>query len=106
MTLTALGYIGIRSARTQDWSAFATSLLGMQQVDAATGSRAFRMDDRKQRLLVTDEGTEGLDFLGWEVANGDELDRLAGRLDDAGVAVTLEPAALAAIVAATKGEAK
>lgn len=67
MTLKALGYIGIRSPKTQDWSAFATDLLGMQEVDGAAGSRAFRMDDRKQRLLVTDEsdgGEEGLDFTG------------------------------------------
>lgn len=95
MTLKALGYIGIRSSRTQDWSAFATGLLGMQQVDGAAGSRAFRMDDRKQRLLVTDDGEEGLDFTGWEVESPGDLDALASRLENAGVAVTLESAVLA-----------
>lgn len=94
MTLTSLGYVGIRSSRTGDWSDFATRILGMQQVDRGAGARAFRMDDRKQRLLVTDEGSEGLDFLGWEVDSPDELDRLAGSLDNAGVAVKWEPAAL------------
>ena len=96
MSLTALGYIGIRSARSADWSGFATGLLGMQKVDGTRGSSAFRMDDRRQRLLVTDEGDEGLDFLGWEVADRAELDRLAARLENAGVRVTLEPATLAA----------
>lgn len=98
MTLKALGYIGIRSPKTQDWSAFATDLLGMQEVDGAAGSRAFRMDDRKQRLLVTDEsdgGEEGLDFTGWEVDGPEDLDRLAGRLENAGVPVKLEAATLA-----------
>jgi hypothetical protein len=51
--LTALGYIGVRSTRLDDWGAFATRLLGMQQVDCAGAVRAFRMDDRKQRLIVT-----------------------------------------------------
>ncbi|MBR9764704.1 MAG: biphenyl 2,3-dioxygenase [Rhodobacteraceae bacterium] len=95
MALTSLGYIGIRSARTEDWSGFATGLLGMQQVDRGGSGRAFRMDDRKQRLLVTGDGEEGLDFLGWEVESPEELDRLASRLENAGHAVTLEGAALA-----------
>lgn len=95
MPLSSLGYIGIRSSRTEDWSGFATDLLGMQQVDRGGNSRAFRMDDRKQRLLVTDQGDEGLDFMGWEVESPAELDALASRLENAGVAVTLENAALA-----------
>ncbi|MCZ4291722.1 VOC family protein [Hoeflea alexandrii] len=95
MTLSSLGYIGIRSSRTDEWSTFATKLLGMQQIDRGAGSRAFRMDDRKQRLLVTDDGTEGLDFMGWEVSSPEALDALAGRLENAGVAVRLEAAGLA-----------
>lgn len=95
MTLSALGYIGIRSSRTQDWDAFATRLLGMQQIDRGGGSSAFRMDDRKQRLLVTKDGEEGLDFMGWEVDTPEALDHLAGRLENAGVAVTLERSGLA-----------
>lgn len=95
MALSSLGYIGIRSSKTEDWSGFATGLLGMQEVDRGGSARAFRMDDRKQRLLVTGDGDEGLDFMGWEVDTPDELDRLASRLEDAGVAVTLEAAALA-----------
>ncbi|MFV0387025.1 VOC family protein [Paracoccus sp. (in: a-proteobacteria)] len=90
MSLAALGYIGIRSSRTADWDHFATGLLGMQRVDGSRGSRAFRMDDRKQRLLVTDDGDDGLDFMGWEVNSPAELDALAGRLENAGVAVTSE----------------
>jgi hypothetical protein len=41
--LTALGYIGVRSARLDDWGTFATRLLGMQQADRASAVRAFRM---------------------------------------------------------------
>ena len=95
--LTALGYIGIRSARLDDWGAYATRLLGMQQVDRAGAVRAFRMDDRKQRLIVMgDEGKgEGLGFLGWEVADAAAFDALAARLEAHGVAVRRAPRALA-----------
>lgn len=95
MTLKSLGYIGVNSSRTTDWSSFATDLLGMQQVDRGGSSRAFRMDDRKQRLIVTGEGEDKLAFMGWEVDTPDDLDRLASKLENAGVEVTWHGSALA-----------
>jgi hypothetical protein len=48
MELRSLGYIGVRSARPDEWDGFATRLLGMQQVDrGGGGARAFRPDDRR-----------------------------------------------------------
>ncbi len=85
--LTGLGYIGVRSARLDDWSSYATGLLGIQQVDRAGAVRAYRMDDRKQRLIVTGDEGEGLGFLGWEVADAGALDALAARLDAHGTDV-------------------
>jgi 2,3-dihydroxybiphenyl 1,2-dioxygenase len=93
--LTALGYIGIRSSRLEDWNAYATGLLGMQQVDRGGAARAFRMDDRKQRLIVTGDEGEGVAFIGWEVANAHALDELAARLEAHGVAIHRAPRALA-----------
>ncbi|MFN3524718.1 MAG: VOC family protein [Paracoccus sp. (in: a-proteobacteria)] len=95
MTLSGLGYIGINSTRTGDWEGFATNLLGMQQVDRGGAERLFRMDDRKQRLIVSGEGGDGLAFMGWEVASAGALDGLASRLEDAGVAVTWHSGGLA-----------
>lgn len=96
MSITALGYIGIRSAHLSGWDDLATRLLGMQRVDRAGKVRAFRMDDRAQRLLVSSNGaSEGLDVLGWEVADAEALDRLAARLDAAGVRVVRAPQSLA-----------
>ena len=93
--LTALGYIGVRSSRLEDWGGFATGLLGMQLVDRGGALRTFRMDDRRQRLIVDGGGDgEGLGFLGWEVADAAALDRLAGRLDSHGVAAERAPRAL------------
>jgi catechol 2,3-dioxygenase-like lactoylglutathione lyase family enzyme len=95
MDITALGYVGISSAKLDDWSALATGLLGMQQVDRAKAVRAFRMDDRKQRLFIDRTIEPGTQVFGWEVANAAALDSLAARLEAAGVAVKREPAALA-----------
>jgi 2,3-dihydroxybiphenyl 1,2-dioxygenase len=88
MEIRSLGYIGVQSARVEDWSALAGGLLGMQLVDSGGPQRAFRMDDRKQRLIVTGEAGDALGFLGWEVEDANALERLAARLDRHGVQVT------------------
>jgi len=96
MEIQSLGYIGVNSTRLTDWSGFAIGLLGMQEVDRGGTTRAYRMDDRRQRLIVTGESGEDLGFLGWEVADAVALDALAARLDAAGVAVVRGSRALAA----------
>ena len=95
MAIQALGYIGIGTDRLDDWTNFATNSLGMQAVDRGASARAFRMDDRKQRLVLDRSLPEGQRYFGWEVANDAALDALAARLERAGVAVKREPAALA-----------
>jgi 2,3-dihydroxybiphenyl 1,2-dioxygenase len=92
MELKSLGYVGVASRDLTDWPDYAVGFLGMQPVDAGAGSLAFRMDDRKQRLIV-EQGDRG--FFGWEVDDAAALNHLAARLDAAGVAVRHEPAALA-----------
>lgn len=95
MTIQALGYLGIGGTDLEDWTAFATTRLGMQAVDRGAGLRAFRMDDRRQRLVVDASMPAGTRYFGWEVADAAALDALAAKLDAAGVAVKREPAALA-----------
>ena len=81
MNLQALGYVGVKSRELEDWAAYASNFLGMQQVDASRGSLAFRMDDRKQRLLVEQSDGEGAAFFGWEVADAAALDALGAHLE-------------------------
>lgn len=95
MSVISLGYMGINSKKLDDWNGFATDLLGMQKVDQGGGMSLFRMDDRKQRLIITGEGEEDLAFMGWEVADAAALDALAAKLENNGVAVTWQSAGLA-----------
>ncbi|MFN3146514.1 MAG: VOC family protein [Paracoccaceae bacterium] len=84
--IAALAYIGVRSDRSEDWRAFAGGLLAMQEVDRGGGLTAWRMDDRKQRLIV-DARSGGREFFGWEVVHRADLDTVAARLEAAGVQV-------------------
>lgn len=94
MAVTAFGYIGIGSADLDAWSDFAIRQLGLQQVDGGRASRAFRMDDRRQRIIA-DRDTAAERYFGWEVADGAALDALGARLETAGIPVRQEPTALA-----------
>jgi 2,3-dihydroxybiphenyl 1,2-dioxygenase len=93
--LESLGYVGIGSDRLEDWSSYATRFLGMQLVDQSARSLALRMDDRKQRVLISSDAPSA-SFYGWEVADPAALDLLAARLEAAGVKVARGGTALAA----------
>ena len=95
MSIEALGYVGVHAKSLEDWAGFGEKFLGMQLVDKSRGSLAFRMDDRKQRLVVAGDGGEGVAFFGWEVADAATLDRLAADLEAKGIAVTRGTRALA-----------
>src|SRR5512140_3150790 len=91
----SLGYIGVRADSLEDWSTYAGGLLGLQRVDKGGKTVAFRMDDRKQRIVVDGSGGKGVAFFGWEVADAAALDAVAARLEKAGVKVARATRALA-----------
>ncbi len=93
--LQSLGYVGIRARDVNEWADFGVRLLGMQIVDRSRSTLTFRMDDRRQRVVVHADGGEGAAFLGWEVADATALGALAARLDAAGVPVRRLPASVA-----------
>ena len=95
MAIVEFGYLGVHSDRVEDWSDFAGKLLGMQQVDRGGRARSFRMDDRKQRFMVSGEDGDALAFMGWGVENREDLEVFAARLDAAGTRVEEGARALA-----------
>src|SRR6266849_10290200 len=95
MSLETLGYIGIRTQNLEDWAHFGSRFLGMQLVDKSSSTLSFRMDDRKQRLVVNLADAEAPGFYGWEVADAAALDAYAGHLERKGVKVARGSRALA-----------
>jgi 2,3-dihydroxybiphenyl 1,2-dioxygenase len=85
MNLQALGYVGIRTRKLEDWNAYASRFLGLQLVDQSRTTLAYRMDDRKQRVVIEHGETDAPAFYGWEVENAAALDALAAHLERHGV---------------------
>src|SRR5439155_26089912 len=69
MRVEALGYVGVRAKELGDWASYGANLLGLQRVDKTRATMAFRMDDRKQRIIVHADGGEGIGVFGWEAAD-------------------------------------
>jgi extradiol dioxygenase len=84
MPVASLGYIGIESAKADEWASFGPDVLGMELAGLADdGSVRLRMDDRPSRLLVYPGASERLAFIGWEVTDPAGLGELFARLDTA-----------------------
>ncbi len=95
MDVQTLGYVGLRATSLEDWASFGTGLLGLQLAERSGAQLVFRMDDRRQRILVAGDVSDGLGFYGWEVADAAALDAMASRLEAHGIPVTHGDAALA-----------
>src|SRR5258705_6487944 len=95
MSISGLGYIGVRAKDLGDWGTYASNFLGLQRIDKSRSTLAFRMDDRKQRLVVDADGGQGIGFFGWEVADAAALNAVAARIEAAGTKVARGSRALA-----------
>tara|TARA_A100000164_G_C21824727_1_gene732246 strand:- start:144 stop:1136 length:993 start_codon:yes stop_codon:yes gene_type:complete len=94
MTILGLGYITVKSDKLDDWTNYSSSYLGMQVVDKTKSTAILRMDDRKQRFVITNE-TKAENIFGWEVNNKKGLDEIANRLDNVDIKVKIEPKSIA-----------
>jgi 2,3-dihydroxybiphenyl 1,2-dioxygenase len=81
MALSSFGYVGYRASDLDVWANYGTTLLGLQQTDRSRTSIAFRMDDRKQRIIVEAGEGGGASFFGWEVENDAGLTSICAKLD-------------------------
>jgi 2,3-dihydroxybiphenyl 1,2-dioxygenase len=96
MTLSSFGYANLRSDKIADWAEYGPKFLGLQLTERTGATLKFRMDDRRQRIVISSEESAQSVF-GWEVDDGPALNLLAGRLEAAKVAVACVPAATAAL---------
>ena len=96
MTLQSFGYVGIKSDKLGDWAAYGEKFLGLQLVEKTSNLLKFRMDDRKQRIIVTSEQDDAYQF-GFELESAAACDQLAARLDAAKVNVRPMPASAIAM---------
>ena len=110
MDIRSLGYIGLNSTKVDDWRRWGSEIIGLglkdptPEVSALSsampkvdGALYFRMDDRRQRIVVYPSDKDELAYMGWELAGRiafrqalEKLDRLGYPYELASEAQALE----------------
>jgi hypothetical protein len=84
--VTELGYMGVGIKQLDEWKSFATQILGMQLADDGERDRCYlRMDYWHHRLVLHDNGTDDLEYLGFRVAGAAEFYEMQHQLETAGI---------------------
>lgn len=91
MQLQSFGYFGIRSSKLDDWADYGPKFLGLEIVERTPTTLKLRMDDRRQRILVSSTDSDVTAF-GFEAADAAALDQLAARLEAQQIPVRHVPA--------------
>lgn len=85
--VTELGYVGLGVSDLDKWKTYAAEILGVEVVDEGEKDRCyFRLDNWHHRVIVDQDGTDDLNFLGFRVAGVEEFREMQKQLADAGIA--------------------
>ncbi len=88
-SVSQLGYLGIGISDAKAWHDLATGILGMQVIPGDDKSTSYlRMDGHHHRLELRSNGSDDLEFVGWEVPDPATLQGVARQLEEGGVKVT------------------
>lgn len=81
MQINALGYVEFKTARLDEWADYAPKFLGLQLIERSNHGLVFRMDERKQRIIVSRDDAGESAVFGWEMDSPTALDELATCLE-------------------------
>jgi 3,4-dihydroxy-9,10-secoandrosta-1,3,5(10)-triene-9,17-dione 4,5-dioxygenase len=91
MAIHSLGYVVAKSSDPNEWTPFATQVLGFQDASElrveGDAAHYYKIDDRPYRLVIEPGEESRYGCSGWECAGPDDYADTLARLADAGVAV-------------------
>lgn len=83
--VTELGYMGLGVKNLDAWKDYAANILGLEVADEGEPHRCYlRMDNWHHRIILDQDGTDDLNYLGFRVAGSDEFRAMHQKLKDAG----------------------
>src|SRR5207249_11658465 len=81
-----LSYMGIGVKDIGAWKEFATAVVGLELVDEGERDRCYlRMDYWHHRLILHEDRSDDVLYLGWRVAGGEEVAEMQQQLSAAGI---------------------
>jgi 2,3-dihydroxybiphenyl 1,2-dioxygenase len=86
MKIAALGYVGINATDAQAWARFGPEILGLRAAPVAEdGTVHLQMDERAYRLAIHPASSDGLAYIGWEIASPIDFEQACVELEKAGL---------------------
>lgn len=86
--IVGLGYIGLATSKLDDWRAFTEGVLGMTVLPPREdGLVRVRMDNHDHRIALRPASHEGVDFIGWELADEASFDEAITLVEAEGIDV-------------------
>ena len=86
--LKSLGYVGLESVECDVWEDLGPRIFGFGPAERAPGGSIYlRLDDRHHRIAVHPGEQDRMAYIGWDVANGEDLEEAAAELAKSGVQV-------------------
>jgi 2,3-dihydroxybiphenyl 1,2-dioxygenase len=87
--VSQLGYLGLGISNAKAWHDLVASIIGMQVVPGDDKATSYlRMDEYHHRVELHSNGSDDLEFVGWEVPDLVTLRRVVEQLEGGGVTVT------------------
>ncbi|HXN87493.1 MAG TPA: VOC family protein [Candidatus Binataceae bacterium] len=84
--ITEMGYMGIGAKSLDEWKTFAANMVGMEVAGDGERDRCYlRMDYWHHRLIVHQDSSDDLLYLGLRVAGGEEFGEMQHQLSAAGI---------------------
>ncbi len=84
--VTELGYMGLGVKDVAAWKEFATKILGMELAEDGESDRCYlRTDYWHHRVVLHNNGSDDLEYLGFRVAGPDEFAAMQQQLTEAGI---------------------
>ena len=88
--VTELGYMGIGVKDLDTWKHFAANIIGWEIVDEGEDDRCYaRLDYWHHRIVLHDDPSDDLRYLGFRVAGPEEFGQMQQQLSEAGIAYRL-----------------
>ena len=85
--ITCLSHLVIRSAKLDEWAAFATDILGMELGQRTDEALFLRMDDHQYRLVIEAGPEEDIAVAGWQLDSEADLEAYVDQVRNTGVRV-------------------
>src|SRR6266478_9084305 len=84
--VTELGYLGIGVKDLEAWKNFATNIVGLELTDEGERDRCYlRMDYWHHRIILHNDSSDDLMYLGFRVAGAEEFVAMQQQLSAAGI---------------------